>query len=138
MKYKIIASIIATQVTSDLLFEIKATPYYKQGLKNKLNSVLKELDTAFKKEVDKFDEIGEKELTFFYEQLYFLTITLSKIDILDWQKLKRIIEAFEKDKEKMLKTAEDIFGYCECAYPVIRTNVEGGEYCADCGKNIKQ
>ena len=63
MKDKIIESIIASQVAHDLLFEIKTTTYYKQGLKNKLNSVLKELDSAFKKEVEKFDEIGEKELT---------------------------------------------------------------------------
>ncbi len=100
-KDTIVAGIIASQVLSDILFEIRFTPYYKQKLKNQVNSTIKELAGAYKKEVQRFDEIDEQAFTFFYDELFQAVKMLSQLDIKEWNNIRVILDAYKIDKDRI-------------------------------------
>jgi len=108
IKNTVVSTIIASMITNDLLLQIKNTPYYRQSVKNAVNKNLSILESAYKKEIAKFDEIGFDELTFFYNELYFLIQNISKTNLLDWQKLRVVIDAFNEHPDRMTGLATKI------------------------------
>ena len=108
IKDTIVSTIIASMVANDFLIQIKSTPYYKQSVKNAVNKNINILDTAFKTEIEKFDKIGYEQLTFFYNELYLSTQSIAKVPILNWQKLRILIEAFLIDEKRLMRIAKKI------------------------------
>lgn len=98
---KITTSVIATQITLNLLHDIKHTSYYQKGLKNKLNLVYPELIKAEKEHYDKFFDVEDKATDQVYGVFEDFIKKIAGIPIYDMENIAYIIDAYHKDPKSI-------------------------------------
>ena len=98
---KITNSVMSCQIALNQLEQIKYTPYYKQALKNKLNSVLVELIKAEQNHYDKFFERDDNATDAVYAVFDTFIKKVSEIAIYDMENICHIIDAYRKDQKSI-------------------------------------
>lgn len=98
---KITTSVMSCQIALNQLEEIKHTGYYKQSLKNKINSVLPELIKAEQQHYDKFFESLSDSTGQVYQVFENFIKRISKIPIYDMENICYMIDAYDKDAKSM-------------------------------------
>ena len=98
---KITTSVMSCQIALNQLEEIKHTGYYKQSLKNKINSVLPELIKAEQEHYDKFFEGFSDSTNQVYQVFENFIKRISKIPIYDMENICYMIDAYDKDAKSM-------------------------------------
>lgn len=98
---KITTSVMSCQIALNQLEAIKHTPYYKQSLKNKINSVMPELINAEREHYDKFFEAQSNSTDVVYKVFEDFIKKISTIPIYDMESIGYVIDAFNKDKSSI-------------------------------------
>jgi hypothetical protein len=98
---KITNSVMSCQIALNQLEQIKFTPYYKQSLKNKLNSVLVELIKVEANHYDKFFDRDSDATDAVYSVFDKFIKKVSEIAIYDMENICHIIDAYKKDQKSI-------------------------------------
>ncbi len=99
---KVSQSIIANQVASDFLHEIRHTPYNKQKVKNLLNQLNDEFERIEKAEFQKIDEVQEEATNVVYITTREVAKELSGFSILDFPDVINTLRALKQDRKSVV------------------------------------
>lgn len=97
---KITHAIIINQIALNRNEEIKHTPYYKKGLKQKLNLLMPELVKS-EKDYDEFFDTIEDSTSEVYKVYDEYTKAVASVPIYDCKNITLIIEAYRKDPKSI-------------------------------------
>lgn len=93
-------AIIANQIALNKNEAVKHTPYYKQGLKQKLNLLMPELIKA-EKDYDDFFEAKENSTVAVYEAYEKFINAVASVPIWECENITAIIQAYRKDPKSI-------------------------------------
>lgn len=108
MIQKIAFSIIANAIALHANEQIKGTDIYKQGLKQKLNLVIKELIKAEEKEFDKIDDADEEVTGNVTSSVMDVISYLSQEDFFNLNDFVRIHQAYKKSPKQINRIVNKI------------------------------
>jgi hypothetical protein len=97
---KITHAIIINQIALNNNEALKFTPFYKQGLKNKLNQLMPELYNC-EPEYDEFFNSLEDSTSDVYDVYEKYTKEIASVPIWDCENITLIIEAYKKDPKSI-------------------------------------
>ena len=99
--HKIITSVLAMQISSNILTDLQGTKVFKNALKMQINRTISALKEVEIEHYDNFFKVKESETSQVYEVYENFIKEISQVPIYDAENLILMYEAYEKDPKSM-------------------------------------
>lgn len=99
--HKVITSVLAMQISSNILTDLQSTKVFKNSLKMHINRAIDALKEVEVKHYDNFFNSKETETSQVYEVYENFIKIISQVPIYDTENLLKMYEAYKKDPDSM-------------------------------------
>lgn len=99
--HKIITSVLAMQISSNILTDLQSTKVFKSSLKMHINRTIDALKEVEVKHYDNFFKTKENETSQVYEVYENFIKEISQVPIYDAENLITLYKAYKKDPKSM-------------------------------------
>jgi len=99
--HKIITSVLAMQISSNILTDLQTAKVFKSSLKMHINRTIEALKEVELEHYDKFFKAKENETSGVYEVYENFIKVIAQVPIYDAENLLKMYEAYKKDPKSM-------------------------------------